>query len=159
MIPSGNATAQPAPIIVPETSVDVGTSSGTYIVKAGDSLSRIARNNQVSLSALMKINGMNSSSIIRPGQTLLLPDSTASSSLTPSPVVVPSGATTHIVKKGENLTRISSLYGISIKQIMALNGLSDPGKIRVGQSLIVSGATQASANELQPPVLEKQKLP
>ena len=42
MIPSGNATAQPAPIIVPETSVDVGTSSGTYIVKAGDSLSRIA---------------------------------------------------------------------------------------------------------------------
>ena len=38
---------------------------------------------------------------------------------------------------------------------MALNGLSDPGKIRVGQSLIVSGATQASANELQPPVLEK----
>ena len=155
MIPSGNATAQPAPIIVPETSVNVGTSSGTYIVKAGDSLSRIARNNQVSLSALMKINGMNSSSIIRPGQTLLLPDSTASSSLTPSPVVVPSGATTHIVKKGENLTRISSLYGISIKQIMALNGLSDPGKIRVGQSLIVSGATQASANELQPPSLEK----
>ena len=155
MIPSGNATAQPAPIIVPETSVNVGTSSGTYIVKAGDSLSRIARNNQVSLSALMKINGMNSSSIIRPGQTLLLPDSTISSSLTPSPVVVPSGATTHIVKKGENLTRISSLYGISIKQIMALNGLSDPGKIRVGQSLIVSGATQASANELQPPSLEK----
>ena len=38
---------------------------------------------------------------------------------------------------------------------MALNGLSDPGKIRVGQSLIVSGATQASANELQPPSLEK----
>ena len=107
----------------------------------------------------MKINGMNSSSIIRPGQTLLLPDSTASSSLTPSPVVVPSGATTHIVKKGENLTRISSLYGISIKQIMALNGLSDPGKIRVGQSLIVSGQLrhrQTSRNHLSS---KKQKLP
>jgi len=148
MIPSGGSISETAAVIVPTGTADESSSSGTYVVKAGDSLSRIARNNQVSLAALMQINGMSSSSIIRPGQTLLLPE-TSSALSTTTPVVVPAGATTHIVKKGENLTRISSIYGVSIKQIMALNGLSDPGKIRVGQSLVVSGENQSTVSDSQ----------
>ena len=148
MIPSGGSISESAAVIVPTGTVDESSSSGTYVVKAGDSLSRIARNNQVSLAALMQINGMNSSSIIRPGQTLLLPE-TSSALSTTTPVIVPAGATTHIVKKGENLTRISRIYGVSIKQIMALNGLSDPGKIRVGQSLVVSGENQSTVSDSQ----------
>ena len=42
------------------------------------------------------------------------------------------------MKKGENLTRIAAVYGVTIKQIMEWNNLADAGKIRVGQSLIVS---------------------
>ena len=150
MIPSGSSTAAPNQNLFPQP--DSGNSSSTYLVVAGDSLSRIARNNNVSLSALMQINGMNSSSIIRPGQTLLLPDASSSTGNDATPTVVPPGATTHIVKKGENLTRISKIYGVSIKQIMALNGLSDAGKISVGQSLVVSGTDQASMPESPAPV-------
>ena len=97
---------------------------------------------------------MNSSSIIRPGQTLLLPDmSITGNDVTPT--VVPPGATTHIVKKGENLI-ISKIYGVSIKQIMALNGLSDAGKISVGQSLVVSGLI-ASMPESPAPVISPER--
>ena len=32
---------------------------------------------------------------------------------------------------------------------MALNGLSDPGKIRVGQSLVVSGENQSTVSDSQ----------
>ena len=64
MIPSGSSTAAPNQNLFPQP--DSGNSSSTYLVVAGDSLSRIARNNNASLSALMQINGMNSSSIIRP---------------------------------------------------------------------------------------------
>jgi LysM repeat protein len=137
MIPSGAAVSSSVTPI-PQVS-EKGISSGSYVVKSGDSLSRIARNNQVSLASLMELNGMNSQSIIRPGQTLLIPsESSAVIAINPSPIV-PSGATAHVVKKGENLTRISSIYGVPIQQIMEWNNLSDPGKIRVGQSLVVAG--------------------
>lgn len=154
MIPMQSSTFQPNSVSVTQVSEETRNSSGTYIVKAGDSLSRIALNNQVSLTALMQINGMNSSSIIRPGQTLILPQSQGTSTVGNNLSVVPPGATTHVVKKGENLTVISRIYGVSIQQIMELNGLSDPGKIRVGQSLVVSGQNQPepsdSPNQVSP---------
>ena len=42
----------------------VSDGGSSYTVVSGDSLSRIARKNGVSLQALMTINGMNSNSII-----------------------------------------------------------------------------------------------
>jgi LysM repeat protein len=110
----------------------------------------------------MEVNGMNSRSIIRPGQTLILPG--ASSIAVPSttkPTVVPPGATTHVVKKGENLTRIAGIYGVSIAQIMSWNGLTDAGKIRVGQSLVVSGSnSNATLTEnISPPAKETNSDP
>jgi LysM repeat protein len=50
----------------------------------------------------------------------------------------PRGSGTHQVSKGENLTRIASKYGMTVKQIMELNNLTDAGKIRIGQSLLIS---------------------
>ena len=68
---------------------------------------------------------------------------------------MPDGANTHVVRKGENLTRIASIYGTTINQIMELNNISDAGKIRVGQSLIVSGTTS-----IQPvPQVDSQIIP
>ncbi len=143
MIPSGSVVTTDVPSSAQQALAPADGSPGTYVVRPGDNLSRIARNNQVSLASLMEVNGMNSRSIIRPGQTLILPDaSTTPSTPAIKPAVVPPGATTHVVKKGENLTRISSIYSVSIAQIMLWNDLSDPGRIRVGQSLVVSGADE-----------------
>lgn len=44
-----------------------------YVVKAGDSLSRIASKAGVSLDALLAVNGFQRSSVIVPGQTIALP--------------------------------------------------------------------------------------
>lgn len=130
----------------------VGTSSGaTYIVQKGDSLSRIARNQRVSLNDLMQANGLTKFSIIKIGQVLNLPGESVSqdfpTGVAPSvSPIVPDGASTHMVQKGDNLTRIAAIYGTTVKQIMEWNGLADAGRIRVGQSLIVSGS-QAEATE------------
>ena len=154
MIPSAGV-AVPSPVTPISQVSETGSSSGSYVVKSGDSLSRIARNNQVSLSSLMELNGMNSQSIIRPGQTLLIPsESSPVTAINPSPIV-PAGATTHVVKKGENLTRISSIYGVPIQQIMDWNNLSDPGRIRVGQSLVVAGPSSTEP-ALQVPGADQQ---
>ncbi|BCU79150.1 LysM peptidoglycan-binding domain-containing protein [Luteolibacter sp. LG18] len=51
------------------------TKSGTYTVRSGDTLEKIARKTGVSALALGKANGIKSETIIRPGQVLKLPGS------------------------------------------------------------------------------------
>jgi len=136
MIPIGNASE-----IIPSSNavINVPTGSSSYTVMGGDSLSKIARLNVVSLVSLMNANGLSQTSIIRPGQILIIPNGSTSPSVVSSPPqIIPPGANTHLVKKGENLTKIASLYGTTVKNIMDLNNLSDASMIRVGQSLVVS---------------------
>jgi Tfp pilus assembly protein FimV len=48
-------------------------SAGNYKVRSGDSLWAIARRNDTTVDRLKQINGL-SSSLLRPGQTLKLPE-------------------------------------------------------------------------------------
>ena len=151
---SGGSSVAPQTVLsrLPKVNVTSFSSSGsTYQVQKGDSLSRIARKQGVSLAALMDVNGLSKSSIIRIGQTLELPDGSSVSSpvvqSSPVSVTVPDGASTHTVKRGDNLTRIAAIYGSSVKQIMDWNGLADAGKIKVGQVLIVSASEPSPVEE------------
>ncbi|MHA7180510.1 LysM peptidoglycan-binding domain-containing protein [Arthrobacter sp. MDB2-24] len=68
---------QPAPAPAP--------ASGSYTVKAGDTLGAIAARNGVSLSALLAANRMTTTTVIYPGQKLALPGKA-----TPAPAPAPS---------------------------------------------------------------------
>ncbi len=48
--------------------------------------------------------------------------------------------TTHVVQKGETHYRIAKTYGIDPKELMEVNGISDPKSLVVGQELFVPGA-------------------
>jgi membrane-bound lytic murein transglycosylase D len=54
--------------------VRVPAGTRTYTVRRGDTLSGIARSHRVSTARLMRRNGLNSKSVIHPGQELILPD-------------------------------------------------------------------------------------
>ena len=151
MIPSAGATVKATQEIIPP-SVEGGV---TYIVRPGDSLSKIARSQGVSLALLMQAYRMNASSIIRPGLSLVIPEQKNSSTVTITPVApVPDGAITHTVKKGENLTRISAIYGVTVTVIMRWNNLADAGN-RIGQALIVSDSSGSGTDTPVPsPIVE-----
>lgn len=53
------------------------------------------------------------------------------------PKAVPAGAAgnTHTVKPGESVWRISKQYNLTEKELMSLNGITDPGKLKAGQVL------------------------
>ncbi len=144
MIPAANGfVASPVENAVSPVRSTGLVSGDSYTIETGDTLSRIARKHGIKLSALLQANGLSLSSVIRPGQTLTIPtegEFVATPESTVTSPVVPAGATTHSVQKGENLSRIASIYGVSVAQIMQWNGLSNPGLIRAGQSLIVSQA-------------------
>ena len=50
--------------------------------------------------------------------------------------------TYHVVTAGETLFRIGKAYGLSYQELARVNGIQDPGQIRVGQRIFIPGATQ-----------------
>ncbi|MEM9444261.1 MAG: LysM peptidoglycan-binding domain-containing protein [Verrucomicrobiota bacterium] len=131
-----------------------------YIVRKGDTLSRISKQFGVSVNKIKQINGL-SNDLIKIGQSLEVPVSRLVSqtglSKVPVKVTLSAGSThendtsyiTYTVKKGDTLWRISHNHGTKTSIIAQLNGLSDPAKIKVGMKLKIpvrSGST-LSKNE------------
>jgi LysM repeat protein len=50
---------------------------------------------------------------------------------------------THVVQPGENLYRIALRYGVTVDDLMRVNGLVDPRQLRVGQVLIIPGSPES----------------
>ena len=70
------------------------------------------------------------------------PPPTASSGPTSGPTASPTGSvaalpTTHIVRRGETLTSIARLYGVTLAALEKANGIKNPSLITVGQHLII----------------------
>ncbi|MEJ2746236.1 MAG: LysM peptidoglycan-binding domain-containing protein, partial [bacterium] len=50
---------------------------------------------------------------------------------------VPVAMKTHVVKRGETLSSIAKRYRVSLKKLVEVNKIDDPGRIRAGQSLVI----------------------
>lgn len=105
----------------------------TYTVKSGDNLTEIAKKYGTTIDKIKSWNNMTSSKVLI-GQKLKIysgngpaPASTSSSA---------GGYVMHTVRKGETLYGIANKYsGVSLSDIMSLNGLNRNSKIYVGQKL------------------------
>lgn len=79
-----------------------------------------------------------------------------------SPVVPPvtsSGNTKiHVVAKGDSLSVLAKRYGVTIADIMVLNNITDPNKIRLGQKLKLPGNASASKSFESTPKEAKSKV-
>lgn len=99
---------------------------GTYTVKAGDTLGRIAAANGTTTEELAKLNGLSNPDLIRVGQEIKLP------------------VTTYTVKAGDTLGRIAQQHNTTVEALAQLNGISNPDRISVGQVLKVAGTPAAA---------------
>ena len=134
----------------------VGTASAdatTYQVKSGDTLSRIAYHNHISVADLKKLNHL-TSDMIFPGQKLSFNrQNNAPSKLEPA-----TKAVTYTIKSGDTASAIAKQFHMSVSELQTLNQsmLSNINVIQVGQRLVVSGA-QAPATT--PAVTAKASAP
>ncbi|MFC1452572.1 LysM peptidoglycan-binding domain-containing protein [Verrucomicrobiota bacterium] len=51
----------------------------------------------------------------------------------------PTDTTVYIVRKGDCISDIARAYGVNFTEIVALNNISDPNRVRVGQKLVLPG--------------------
>jgi LysM repeat protein len=116
-------TAAPVPTTPPSS----GTTTTTYTVRRGDTLYSIARRYGTTVEAIAAANGIANPNCIRVGQVLTI------SGATGVPAPVPSGGTTYVVRRGDNLFRIALRHGISYVYLAQYNGIADPSRIYVGQ--------------------------
>ncbi|MGL4648486.1 MAG: LysM peptidoglycan-binding domain-containing protein, partial [Caldilineaceae bacterium] len=47
----------------------------------------------------------------------------------------------YLVQPGDTLSVIAARYGVAVDELTALNGIGDPNLLRVGQVLLIPGAT------------------
>lgn len=176
------STATQDPLVTPDPLLNTGNNSNAlgfstptdlpyeisseciYTVQPGDTLFRIATNNNVTVDALKATNSM-VNDLIHVGDELVIPDCVDQSntgtdnatSLAPEGSVIqpgqpvgigtpqtnlggnnnPSGQQIHIVQPGESLMIIAQKYGTTIKDIAAANNISNIQLIRVGQELVI----------------------
>lgn len=139
--------------------------SGSYLVRPGDTLSGIALNRNLSLDALASANGITNGRLLRAGTILRLPNvgatiasSVPGASVTPSTAPqasAPSAATTTVlssgiynVKPGDTLSGIALALGLTPNGLAQSNGLSLGTPIQPGQALryavvLYNGPSQA----------------
>ena len=115
--------------------------AGTYTVKAGDTLWRIANDHDTTVNALKQNNHL-SSDTIYVGQVLSLGQTALTGSHSPTQSSTSNG--TYTVKSGDTLWSIANANDMTVAQLKQKNDLSND-TIYVGQTLNVSSTKSASA--------------
>jgi LysM repeat protein len=116
-----------------------------YSVKKGDTLSKIAKDHGVSLAELIAANGITNPDLIYPGQVLVIPGhEPAEQPAKESPEIV------HVVKSGETLSKIAGNYAVSASAIAKANDITNVNLIRVGQKLVIPGASGSGGGSSAP---------
>jgi LysM repeat protein len=124
-------------LALPTASAAAQSGDTVHVVVAGETLRTIAAQYGVTVDAIIAANNIVNPDRIFYGQRLTIP---GIGGPTPS-----GNGTTHIVQAGENLYRIGLRYGLTVDQLLAANGLSNPDQVYAGQILAISGGNGNAA--------------
>ena len=108
----------------------VQSSSTTYIVQAGDTLSGIAARYGTTYQSLAAINNIADPNRIYPGQEIVI-DGAATEAPAASAVY-------YTIKPGDTLSGIAANFGTTWQWLAQINGINDPDLIYPGNSIRVS---------------------
>ncbi len=138
---------------LPGGAVQPRAAGGSVTVNPGETLSEIAERHGITTSRLMQLNGLSKADHIEVGQKLVVPSSARSA----SPA---SGfnrkASEHVVRSGESLSQIADGYGVPLKQLVAINSISDPNLVESGTRLRLKPAAAPSVKPAaRPPAAAK----
>jgi len=145
--PEASPTPEPstpsAPVVLPTPAPSTPAPAEptfTYVVGPGDTLFSIARRYDSTVEVLVDLNSLASADDIQVGQELNIPGTAPTPIPTEPPVT-----TVHVVLGGETLHTIALRYGVTVTDVMAANGITNPDRIYIGQRLTIPGGAAPPA--------------
>jgi LysM repeat protein len=140
--PAAPAAAPVAPVAA------VAPISGAQIhhVKQGDTLAKISAQYGVPTADLEESNALKSNATLKPGQMLNVPKvkpgtaAAAAKKIEEAPKVAATAKAlpkAYVVAKGDNPVSIARKLGVSYDDLLKVNGIEDPKKLQIGQTLKV----------------------
>ena len=153
VVPTSTDATTPSPTTTAAVTTDAGGAS--YTVKSGDSLWKIARQQNVSVAAMKQANNLSSDSL-KVGQKLHVPTATAKATTDTAANTVSAGIATasstawqapgtyqengqtiHVVDFNESPATIAKKYGIKTDNLLKANNVTDAKKVQYGQRLVI----------------------
>ncbi len=133
--PAGaQATPRPAtgatPVSATTGDIQLASNEVLYQVRQGDTLWAISRTYNTTVEAIARRNNIPNPHLIYVGQVLIVPKGVAP---TPTPI----GQIVYVVEWGDTLWEIARRYGTTVDAIAAVNHISNPNLIYVGQWLVI----------------------
>jgi peptidoglycan-N-acetylglucosamine deacetylase len=131
---------QPAPslpVYPPGTTVTVVTNYQGYVVRHGDTLSRIAQRFRTTIDLIMAANGIGNPNFVFVGQHLIIPRITTNVRPQPRPQTPRARGNVYVVQPGDNLFGIAARFRRNIYDIARANGLLNLNHIFTGQALVI----------------------
>ena len=104
-------------------------------VQQGDTLTGLAERYDTTVDAILEVNGLSGSDLL-PGAVLEVPSQSQPMS-------------SYVVQSGDTLSEIATLAGVTVGQLVALNGLQSTD-LRVGQTLKLSGVAEPLVVTVEP---------
>ena len=134
-------------IIVPVAVAEAGPDGNRlHVVKSGQSFWAIAVAYQVTIKEILQWNNLPEGYQLQIGDELLIPGPNSTGYSTPTPIgnvvtstPAPDGKIVHEVQPYQNLTTISAAYGVTVENLLALNGISTDTPLQIGQTLMIRG--------------------
>ena len=137
-------TAPPAaPAATAEPPADIGV---THIVRAGETLSGIASEYEVTVAALVQANDLRDEDALALGQELFIPGVEAPAATAEPPA---DAGVTHIVRAGETLSGIAAEYEVTVAVLVQANDLRDEDALALGQELFIPGVVAEAQDGLR----------
>ena len=118
-----------------------------HTVQYGDTIAGIAARYGISAQDLIAWNGLVDGKIYATTRLVLFNPGSLPMTAAPS-----TAGGSHVVKSGEALSTIASRYGVSASAIAKANGITDPNRIRAGQTLSIPGSSGSSGGSFVCPV-------
>ena len=139
--------------------------AATYVVRSGDYLTGIAAKVGTNVNDLLKLNNLKITSVIHPGDTLLVPaNATAPAAKAPkktpaaktpaakaaAPTAAPAGAV-YVVKRNDSLSGIAMKHGVKLSALLKANKMTVTSVIMPGSKMILpAGAVVAVTTTTTP---------
>jgi LysM repeat protein len=121
-------------------------------VQPGETLSQIADRLGISMTRLMKLNGITNPDHVESGSKLTVPNSVSSSGRAQGTSTSSNAKTTKVtVKDGETLSEIADRHGMSVNELVRLNALSNADHVETGSTLRVKASSVASSRSAAGP--------